>query len=114
MEKYIPEKALCTIKEVEAEWNITQSPTNNNVQRNYIKNERKNKQYKIIDMGAYCVKHNITPDMMRLFVEYGAKLTALLVGDKKNKDNKVVVMSEEDYKTYELFKKMKAFNEAQK
>jgi len=114
MTEYKPENALCKPTKLEEEWNITSSPTNNNVRRNYINNPKKNKQYKIIDMGAYCVMNNITPDMLKIFVEYGKKLTELFVGDKKDKNNKIVVMTEEDFVAYEEYKKFKAFSEARK
>ena len=116
MDQHTEEIALCDNKELEEAWNITQSKSNNNVKRNYITKPQKNKQYKIIDMGVYCVLNDITPDLLRVFVETGKRVVDVLAGkgaDVSKDHNKVVVMSEEEYKTYEMFKKMKAFNEAQ-
>lgn len=113
--KHTPENALCNNDEVERAWNISQNPRNNNVYKNYILNPKKNKQYKIIDMGAYCVLNDITPDLLRVFVENGKRIVDVLAGngaDVTKDHNKVVVMSEEEYKTFEMFKKMQAFNEA--
>jgi len=107
-------EALVPIKVLEDTWNTTKSTTNNNVRKNYVNNPKKNKQYKIMDMGAYCVLNNITPDMLRLFVEYGKKITELVAGVHQSEESKLVIMSKEDYKTYEMFKKMQAFQESQK
>lgn len=116
-DKYELKNALCEKKEIESAWNISQNPNNNNVYKNYILNEKKNKQYKIIDMGAYCVINDISPDLLKVFVENGKRIIDVLAGngkDIKRENNKVVVMTEEEYKTYELFKKMKAFTESHK
>lgn len=116
-DKYELKDALCKKAEIEKAWNISQNPNNNNVYKNYILNERKNKQYKIIDMGAYCVINDISPDLLKVFVENGKRIIDVLAGngkDIKKENNKVVVMTEEEYKIYEMFKKMKAFTESQK
>jgi precorrin-6B methylase 2 len=114
--KHTPEIALCSRKDIEMAWNISQNPNNNNVYRRYITNPKKNKQYRIIDMGAYCVLNDITPDLLRVFVESGKRILDVIAGDDdaKKKNNKVVVMSEEEYKSYEIFKKIKAFDEVNK
>lgn len=111
--KYTLEKALCTTAEVEREWNLTAGKSNNNVYRNYIRNPKKNKQYQIIDMGAFCVKNDITPDMLRVFVENEKRLLQVVLGNAKDvpkENNKMVMMTEKEYETFELFKKMQAFS----
>lgn len=116
-EQYTQEKALCNKKELEKAWNIKQSEKNNNVYKTYILNTKKNKQYKIIDMGSYCILNDISPDLLRVFVENGKRIIDVLAGngvDVSKEHNKVVVMSEEEYKIYEMFKQMKAFTESGK
>ena len=113
-EEHTEKEALVGTKDLEDAWNTTKSPKNNNVRKNYINNPKKNKQYKIMDMGAYCVLNNITPDMLRLFVEYGKKITELVAGVHQSEESKLVVMSKEDFKAYEDYKKFKAFQESQK
>ena len=115
--QYTLETALCNKKEIESAWNISQHPNNNNVYKRYITNQKKNKQYRIIDMGAYCVINDITADLLRVFVENGKRMVDVLAGngvDVAKELKKVVVMSEEEHKIYELFKEMKAFTEAKK
>jgi hypothetical protein len=91
-------------------WNISKGEANNNVYKTYIRNPKKNKQYKIIDMGAYCLINDITPDLLRVFVENGKRIVDVLAGngtDVSKEHKKVVVMDEEEYKNYEMFKAMK-------
>lgn len=113
-EIHTTENALLSPKDLEIAWNTTKSPTNNNVRRNYINNPKKNSQYKIIDMGAYCIVNNITPDMLKLFVEYGKKITELVAGVQESEESKLVVMTKKDYEAYEDYKKFKAYQESQK
>lgn len=116
-EIYTPKKALCSKVDIEKAWNISQKETNNNVYKNYIRNPKKNKQYKIIDMGAFCVLNDITPDLLRVFVENGKRIVDVIAGngaDVSKEHKKVVVMTEEEYKAYEVFKEIKAYSEAKK
>ena len=108
------EKALCTLKEIEGCWNITFSEKNNNVYQNYIRNPKKNKQFLIIDMGAYCVLNDITPDMLKIAIKNAKELVSNAKGKEFSDNNEVVVMTKKDYETFELFKNMKAFTEAKK
>lgn len=111
--QHTPENALNKTSDLERTWSLTQSEKSNNIYKQYIKNPKKNKQYKIIDMGVYCIANDITPDMLRMGVRHIKEVAALLQ-DKESKDhNKVVIMSEEDYKKYEMFKKMLAYQETQ-
>lgn len=111
---YTPQDALMPIKDLEIAWNPTKSVTNNNVRKNYVNNPKKNEQYKMMDMGAYCVLNNITPDMLRLFVEYGKKITELVAGVQQSEDSKLVVMSKKDFEAYEDYKKFKAYQDSKR
>jgi len=116
-EEYKLENALCSKKEIEKAWNISQNPNNNNVYKNYIQNPKKNKQYKIMDMGAYCVLNDITSDVLKVFIENEKRLMEVILGnskDAKKENNKLVIMTEKEYKDYETFKKFKVFSENQK
>ena len=114
LELHTPEKALCNTKTLENLWNKSLSGRSNNVYKNYVKKPESNQRYKIIDMGVFCIENDITPDMLRMGVRHIKEVAALLNNKQSKEHNKVVIMSEEDYKTYELFKKMKAFNEAKR
>lgn len=113
-QKHTMETALCDIKTLEKLWNKTQSDTNNNVRKNFVNKVENNQRFKMIDMGAFCMTNDITPDMLKMGVRHIKEVAALLDGKEASTHNKIVVMSEEDYKTYELFKKMKAFQDSQK
>ena len=116
-QKDILKTLLCTPKQLEEGWNISQNPNNNNVYNRYIRNPKKYKQLRRIDMGNYCIMNDITPDLLKVFVENGKRIVDVLAGkgsDVAKDHNKVVVMSEEEYKTYELFKEMQAFREAKR
>jgi hypothetical protein len=114
MEKHTKENALCDIKTLERLWNKTQSKSNNNVRKNFVNKEENNQRFKMIDMGAFCITNDITPDMLKMGVRHIKEVAALLDGKETTIHNKIVIMSEEDYKTYELFKKMKAFQDSHK
>lgn len=112
--KHTMQNALCDIKTLESLWNKTQSRTNNNVRKNFVNKEENNQRFKMIDMGAFCMVNDISPDMLKMGVRHIKEVAALLDGKETTIHNKIVVMSEEDYKTFELFKKMKAFQDSQK
>lgn len=111
VQKHTPEIALCDRETLSKHWNKTQSKTNNNIYTTYIRKEENNHRYKVIDMGVFCIDNDITPDMLKMGIRHIKEVAALLDNKDLRELNKIVVMSEEDYKTYELFKKMKAFQD---
>lgn len=114
MDLHEEKDSLCDTKVLETEWSTSQSKKTNNIRKRYLNNASKNKQYKIIDMGVFCLINDITPDLLRVFVENGKRILDIISSDNKKADtskNKVVVMSEEDYKAYEEYKRFKAFTE---
>lgn len=110
-ENQIEDEALCSRHEIAKAF----STTGNNIGRTYINPKqnqlKKHEQFKILDMGSYCKLNNITPDMLRLFVEYGVKLTNLMAGVDAGSDKKVVIMTPEELEEYEQYKKFKAFQD---
>lgn len=113
-ENHTPEKGLCDVKTLEFMWNKTQNPRNNNVRKNFVNKPENNQRYKILDMGAFCIQNDITPDMLRMGVRHIKEVAALLSGKDTEMHNKIVIMSEEDYEQYEEYKKFKAFKVSQK
>jgi hypothetical protein len=114
LEVYSPKIALCHHTTIGKYWNKTQSKTNNGVYTTFIRKPENNLRYKMLDMAAFCMENDISPDMLKLAVNHIKEVAALLDSKESKPYNKIVIMSEEDYESYELFKKMKAFNEAQK
>jgi hypothetical protein len=111
MDKTPEFKLLCSTAELEQHWNVTPSPTNNNVRSRYLKNPKKKKQCHIMDMGIFCLINDITPNMLSMGVRHIKEVASLFTDQKIEDKNKIVIMNEEDYKEYEQFKKFKAINE---
>ena len=102
---------LCSVQELEQHWNITTSPTNNNVQSRYLKNPKKKKQCQIMDMGIFCLINDITPSMLSMGVRHIKEVASLFSNKELTEKNKIIIMSEEDYKEYEQFKNFKSIND---
>jgi succinate dehydrogenase/fumarate reductase-like Fe-S protein len=113
MQKDNKKELLCDVQDLEQHWNKTVSPTNNNVRVRYLNNpsEHKQRQVKIMDMGTFCIINDITPDMLRMGVRHIKEVASLFSDQKFEEKNKIVIMSEEDYKEYEQFKNFKMINE---
>lgn len=113
-DKFDPKNTLCEQREMSSLWNKTDSKTNNNIYTTYIRKEENHHRLKIIDMGVFCLLNDITPDMLKMGVRHIKEVAALLNGKETKTSNKIVIMSEEDYRDYEDFKKFQAFKKAQK
>lgn len=112
--KKTPIDTLCDTKEMSSMWNKTNSKTNNNIYTTYIRKKENHHRLKIIDMGIFCLMNDITPDMLKMGVRHIKEVAALISGDKVSTSNKIVIMSEEDYKDYQDFKEFQAFKKAHK
>jgi hypothetical protein len=99
---------------IEKHWNKTESDRNNNVRRNFFNKPENHKRFKILAMGVFCIENDITPSMLQLGIKHIKETETLLSGRDFTEQDKIVVMNIEDYKEYEMFKKLKAFQEATK
>ncbi len=110
----IEENALCNRYQVATAFDTTP----NNIGRTYLNPKqnifKKHQQFKVLDMGSYCILNNITPDMLKLYVEYGIKITNAIVGNTSKSNNRVVIMTPEELSEYEQYKKFKEFNDSKK
>ena len=114
MTKELTRSLLCKVQDLEENWNLTTSGTNNNVYRNYVKNPKKEKQIRIMDMGVYCLMNDITPEMLKIGIKHIKEMTAILNNEDVKADNKIVIMTAKDYQDYQQFKNFKLFSKAQK
>ena len=112
-EGFDPKNTLCDISEMSSSWNKTNSKTNNNIYTTYIRKPENHHRLMIIDMGTFCLRNDITPDLLKLSVAHVKEVAALVAGEKISDKNKIVIMTEEDYEDYEKFKKYQAFHKAQ-
>jgi hypothetical protein len=104
-------KLLCDVSDLEEHWNVTSSKVNNNVRRRYLGNPKKIKQVEIIDIGVFCIKNDITRDMLHMAVRHIKEVAALVTHKELKEKNKVIVLSEEEYKEYQQFKKFSMIHE---
>ena len=97
MEKYIP---ICDKKDIGRLWSpIAKSPEHTiNV---YARSDKKQLQFEMIDLGAYCVLNNVNGDMLKLLVEYGNEFSKRFKG-----------MSPEMIREFEEYRKFKLFQES--
>lgn len=105
---------LCSRKEREMAWNPNRHENNNNVYSRYERNPNKHHQLQLIDIAAFCKHNDISPSMLRMAVRHIKEVAALIDNKELKEQNKIVVMTEEDYKTFELLKKMKNFQDKHK
>lgn len=108
---------LCTTRQREDTWNPNRKPTDNQLYNKHRRNRSKKHQLEVIDMGTYCKINDITPNLLKVFVENGKRIVDVLSGngvDISERHNKVVVMSDKEYEAYEQYKKFKAFQETQR
>lgn len=90
--KYIP---ICTREEIGKLWSpLSKSPAH--TIGKYARNDDKQLQYEIIDLGSYCVKNKINGEMLKLMIDYGKAFTT-----------KFGSITPDDIKTIELYKEMK-------
>lgn len=109
-----PKKTLCSQKEMSGLWNKKDTKSNNNIYTTFMRKEENHHRLKIIDMGVFCIINDITPDMLQMGVRHIKEVASLFTDKKTELHNKIVVMTEEDYKEYEEFKKFQAFSRTKK
>ena len=94
--KYSP---ICTPKEIASLWDTTA----NNIRRTYVTQQQKMIQHQMLDMGAYCVIHQLDGDMLKFFVEHRDEFIRIFHN-----------ITAEEMLEFKEFKKFKLFTEAQK
>jgi len=94
--KYSP---ICSPKEIATMWDTTA----NNIRKVYVTNEQKKVQHQMLDMGAYCVIHNLDGQMLKFFVEHRDEFVRVFHS-----------ITAEEMLEFKEFKKFKLFQEAQK
>lgn len=106
------EELLCSRKDIAVAWGS--SP--NNIGKTYVNNPEKSSQLQVLDMGTFCMLNNITPDMLKMYVRHGKEHTAMILGqdEVENKNNKVVVMTPEQYNEYQKYISFVKFQESKK
>ena len=94
--KYIP---ICTREQVGELWSpIAKDPAN--TIGLYARSEKKQIQYKMIDMGAFCVINSIDAQMLELLVKFGNEFK-----------NRFHDMTKEDIEEFKQYKNFKLFNQ---
>ena len=92
--KYSP---ICTPKEISVLWDTTA----NNIRKTYVTQEQKKIQHQMLDMGAYCVIHQLDGKMLKFFVEHRDEFVRIF--------HNITV---EEMLEFKEFKKYKLFSEA--
>ncbi len=95
-EKYTP---MCSRKDVSELWKTTAQ----NIGMTYVNNPLKQNQYKMIDMGAFCIMNDIDTEMLELLVRFGNEF--------KNRFHDI---TPEDIELIKNHKRLKLLEEAQK
>lgn len=90
---------ICSRKDISMLWKTT----THNIGITYANNPQKQIQYKMIDMGAFCVMNNIDGEMLELLVRFGNEF--------KNRFHDI---TPEDIEKIKDYKKFKLFEEATK
>ena len=97
--KYSP---ICTREQMGTLWSpIAKDPAN--TIGLYARNSKKQLQYEMIDLGAYCILNDINGEMLKLLIEYGNEFSKRFKG-----------MTPEMIKEFYEFREFKLFQEAKK
>ena len=97
--KYTP---ICSREQIGILWTpIAKDPAN--TIGAYARNPNKQLQYKMLDIGAYCIINDIDSEMLELLVRFGNEFK-----------NRFHDMSEADIKKFKEFREYQLFNEDQK
>lgn len=94
VKNYIP---ICKREDIGRLWSpIAKDPAN--TIGLYARNPKKQLQYEMIDLGAYCVMNDINGEMLKLLVEYGNEFAQRFKG-----------LTPDDIREFEEFKNLSCF-----
>lgn len=83
---------LCDKEDIAKLWNCSTE----NIRLEYQTNKHKQTEYKMLDMGAFCIINNITPEVLEVIVRYGKEFSKTFA----NLDEKEI----EEFKQFQKFK----------
>lgn len=97
--KYSP---ICTREQMGILWSpIAKDPAN--TIGLYARNSKKQLQYEMIDLGAYCILNDINGEMLKLLIKYGNEFSERFKG-----------MTPEMIKEFYEFREFKLYQQAKK
>ena len=85
-------KPLCENQDIAKLWNCKQE----NIRLEYQANKNKQTEYRMLDIGTFCILNGITPQMIEVFARFGKEFTESFAGLKQE--------DLEEFKQYQRFK----------
>ena len=99
--EYLPKKErtyvpLCANKDIALLWDCHPE----NVRLEYQSNRLKQTEYRMLDMGAFCIMNGISPKMLDMFARYGKEFSETFTG-----------ITKEEIEEFKEFQRFKLFQE---
>lgn len=99
--EYLPKKErdyipLCENQDIAKLWDCKPE----NIRLEYQANKLKQTEYRMLDMGTYCILNGISPQMLEMFARFGKEFSETFAG--------VTEESIEEFKQFQRFKLFQA------